>query len=266
MPDIPNFIRESAVVQKNESIARGVYLMRLLAPQLANACRPAQFLQILTDPGLSPFLRRPFSTLYVDREAGWLDIIYDVIGPGTERLEEAKPGDQFHISGPFGLPFDPPTSKRILLIAGGVGLVPLAFLAWEHPDRRADMVYLMGAANTTRLPNMPALLPNDLALHVATDDGSKGHHGFVTELIAEHIIPNDTTILTCGPHLMMARVADIAAELNVPCYASLENHMACGFGACVGCVVEYKTYETDDLRYRRVCLEGPVVNAHEIVW
>ena len=65
---------------------------------------------------------------------------------------------------------------------------------------------------------------------------------------------------------MMARVADIAAELNVPCYASLENHMACGFGACVGCVVEYKTYETDDLRYRRVCLEGPVVNAHEIVW
>ena len=128
------------------------------------------------------------------------------------------------------------------------------------------MIYLMGAANAARLPDMSALLPADLPLHIATDDGSVGHRGFVTELIAEHTLPNQTTILTCGPHPMMARVAHIAAKLNTPCFASLENHMACGFGACVGCVVEYKTYPTEDRRYRCVCLEGPVVNAHEIVW
>ena len=107
MPEIPNFISESATVQKNEPIAQGVYLMRLHAPRLATASRPAQFLQILTDPGSSPYLRRPFSVLRADRNAGWLDLIYDVIGPGTERLSAAQCGDQFDISGPLGNPFAP---------------------------------------------------------------------------------------------------------------------------------------------------------------
>lgn len=264
MPDIPNFVQESATVVKNEAVSQGVYLMRLKSPQIAQNIQPAQFVQILTDPGLSPFLRRPFSALRTQNDT--LDIIYDVIGPGTTRMQEAQAGDTFHVSGPLGQSFAPPSSKRILLVAGGVGLVPLAFLAWQNPTRRADMIYLMGAANSTRMPNMDALLPTDLTRHLATDDGSQGHAGFVTELIAEHIIPNNTTILTCGPHPMMARVAAIAQELNLPCYASLENHMACGFGACVGCVVEYKTFETEDRRYRRACLEGPVVDAHAIVW
>ena len=266
MPEIPNFIREVAVVQKNDPIAQGIYLTRLYAPRLATACAPAQFLQILTDPGLSPFLRRPFSVLRVDRNAGWLEIIYDAIGPGTVRLSAARRGDSHDIIGPLGHPFDPPKSKRILLVAGGVGLVPLAFLAWEHPDCPSDMIYLMGAATAARLPDMSALLPADLPLYITTDDGSAGQRGLVTDRIAEHAIPNQTTILTCGPHRMMARVAEIAAELNAPCFASLENHMACGFGACVGCAVEYKTYPSEDRRYRCVCIEGPVLNAHEIVW
>jgi dihydroorotate dehydrogenase electron transfer subunit len=264
MPDISNFIQESATIVQNESVSQGVYLMRLESPQIAKAIQPAQFVQILTDPGLSPFLRRPFSALRVDGNT--FDIIYDVIGPGTERMQTANVGDTLNISGPLGQPFQPPKTKRILLVAGGVGLVPLAFLAWQHPTRRADMVYLMGAANSTRMPNMDALLPQDLTRYLATDDGSLGHKGFVTELISDHIITNDTTILTCGPHPMMARVAAIAAKMNIPCYASLENHMACGFGACVGCVVEYKDFETDDRRYRRACLEGPVVDAAAIVW
>lgn len=264
MPDIPKIVQESATVVLNEPVSQGVYLMRLESPQIAQTIQPAQFVQILTDPGLSPFLRRPFSALRVTENT--FDIIYDVIGPGTGRMQDAKVGDTFNVNGPLGQPFEPPTKKRILLVAGGVGLVPLAFLAWQHPNRRADMVYLMGAANKTRMPQMDALLPEDLTHFLATDDGSIGHNGFVTELISEHIIPNDTTILTCGPHPMMARVAAIAAELDIPCYASLENHMACGFGACVGCVVEYKTYETDDRRYRRACIEGPVVDAHAIVW
>ena len=266
IPAIPNFIREVAVVQKNEPIAQGIYLARLYAPEIATACAPAQFLQILTDPGVSPFLRRPFSVLRVDRSAGWLDIIYDVIGPGTVRLSAARRGDSYDVIGPLGNPFAPPNSERILLVAGGVGSVPLAFLAWEHPDRSSDMTYLMGAANADRLPDMSALLPPDLPLYISTDDGSAGQRGLVTDRIAEHAIPNQTAILTCGPHRMMARVAEIAAEFNAPCFASLENHMACGFGACVGCAVEYKTYRTEDRRYRCVCLEGPVVNAHEIVW
>lgn len=266
MPEIPHFVQENARVLRNEPVAQGVYLMRLHAPAIAQTCQPAQFLQILTDPKLSPFLRRPFSVLRVDRDAGWFDIIYDVIGPGTERMVAARIDDTFQISGPLGQPFHPPDSGRIILVGGGVGLVPLAFLAWAHPKRRSDMVYLMGAANNKRMPDMAALLPNDLAVHLATDDGSVGHKGFVTELIANHVLPGNTTVVTCGPHPMMARVAAIAENMGLSCFASLENHMACGFGACVGCVVEFKEAETADLKYRRVCLEGPMVNAHAIVW
>ena len=264
MPNITAFVQENASVVQNTPISDGVYLMRLAAPHIAQNIQPAQFVQVLTDPGLSPFLRRPFSALRVQGHT--FDIIYDVIGPGTERMQRAQNGDTFNVSGPMGQPFLPPKSKRILLVAGGVGLVPLAFLAWQHPDRRADMVYLMGAASGTRMPDMRALLPEDLTRYLATDDGSLGHAGFVTELIEAHILPGETTLFTCGPHPMMARVAAIAAQMDVPCFASLENHMACGFGACVGCVIEFKNYETEDARYRRACLEGPVVDAHAIVW
>lgn len=265
MPEIPHFVQEQARVLSNQPVAKGIYLMRLEAPAVSRTCQPAQFVQILTDPGLSPFLRRPFSALRVDRDAGWFEIIYDVIGPGTERMAVAKIGDEFDINGPLGQPFVPPNTGRLLLVGGGVGLVPLAFLAWAHPERRNDMVYLMGAANGHRMPDMAALLPQNLVLHLATDDGSVGHKGFVTQLIAEHVVPN-TTVITCGPHAMMAQVAKIAGEMKLPCFASLENHMACGFGACMGCVVAYKEATTPDLQYRRVCLEGPMVNAHAIVW
>ncbi|MDA0746233.1 MAG: dihydroorotate dehydrogenase electron transfer subunit [bacterium] len=263
---IPNFIQENAEVLANEPVAQNVYLMRLQAPRIAQACKPAQFVQIQTDPGLAPFLRRPFSTLRVDTKAGWMEILYDTIGTGTRRLAATNPGDQLNLLGPLGLPFSPPNTERLLLVAGGVGVVPLAFLAWHNPSLRPRTIFLMGAAGKHRMPNMDRLVPEDLERHLATDDGSLGHKGFVTDLIAQHTIPNQTVVFTCGPHPMMARVAALAAESNLPCYASLENHMACGFGACVGCVVEYREAEREDRKYRKVCTEGPVVDAHAIVW
>lgn len=238
--------------------------MRLDARPIAQSAGPAQFVQILADPVGSPYLRRPFSFLRVDRDAGWFEIYYDVIGPGTRRLQEARPGDAFNALGPLGRVFDPPEG-HLLLVAGGVGLVPLAFLAWDHPERRLSTTLLMGANTATRLPDLDALLPADLVRHVSTDDGTTGHAGFVTDLIEQHAT-RTTAVLTCGPHAMMARVAQITAELSLSCYASLENHMACGFGACVGCVVEYRESDREDERYRRVCLDGPVVDAHGIVW
>jgi dihydroorotate dehydrogenase electron transfer subunit len=258
-------LQEDAEIVLNEQIADGLFLMRLTAPEVASAIRPAQFVQVQTDPELSPFLRRPFSALRIDREAGWVDILYDVIGRGTARMAAAGPGSRLNLLGPLGIAYSPPESGPLLLVAGGVGIVPLAFLGWEHPDRRSKMTFLMGSASKIRMPDLNDLLPADLNRHIATDDGSMGHQGFVTDLIPTHAT-RETTILTCGPHAMMARVTTIAAELEIPCFASLENHMACGFGACVGCVVEYREAEREDLRYRKVCTEGPVVDAHAIVW
>ena len=238
--------------------------MRLEAPRIASKAQPAHFVNVQTDSGLSPFLRRPLSILNADPAAGWIEIYYDVIGPGTGRLEGSSPGDTVDMIGPLGLSFTPRTD-RTLLVGGGVGVVPLAFLAWHTPEKRSSLKLLMGAANSDRMPEMTRIVPSNLETVLATDDGSIGYHGFVTNLIEESLHP-DTEILTCGPHSMMARVAKIAEEANVPCYASLENHMACGFGACVGCVVEHRNPEREDLKYRSVCLEGPVVDAHEIVW
>ena len=263
---IPRFFQENAEVLDNEQIARNVFLMRLHAPGIARSCRPAQFVQIRTDAGQSPYLRRPFSALRTDPDAGSIEVVFDAIGEGTRRMAHAAAGHRLDLIGPLGQPFRPSDTGRVLLVAGGVGLVPLAFLAWFHKERRDDMVFLMGAANRARMPEMDRVIPPDLCRRLATDDGSLGHKGPVTDLIPEHALPDGTQVLTCGPHAMMARVAEIAARRHLPCLASLENHMACGFGACVGCVVEYRKADRADHRYRRVCIEGPVVDAHEIVW
>ena len=262
----PELLQEDGEILFNEPVARDIYRMRLSVPQIARACRPAQFVQVQTDPGLSPFLRRPFSVLRAEREAGWIEILYDVVGSGTRRMAEVGRGGSLNLIGPLGLPFDPPESDRLLLVAGGIGLVPLVFLTWERPACRSRTILLMGAASRDRMPDLSRLLPSDLEARLATDDGSLGHGGFVTDLIAGCVVPGKTVVFTCGPHPMMARVAAIAADLDLPCYASLENHMACGFGACVGCVVEYREAEREDRRFRRVCVEGPVVDAHAIVW
>ena len=263
---ISQFYQENAEVCSNEQIARNVYLMRLRAPRIARACRPAQFIQIRTDALQAPFLRRPFSALYTDPEAGWLEIVYDAIGEGTRQMAGAVAGQHLDLLGPLGRPFVPPDTGRVLLVAGGVGLVPLAFMAWFLKERRAEMVFLMGAASKARMPDMDRMIHADLHRGLATDDGSLGHRGPVTDLISKQVLSDRTVVLTCGPHAMMARVAEIAAEHDLPCFASLENHMACGFGACVGCVVQYRDADREDHRYRRVCVEGPVVNAHAIVW
>ncbi|MDP6777531.1 MAG: dihydroorotate dehydrogenase electron transfer subunit [Candidatus Latescibacteria bacterium] len=263
---IPQFEQEHAEVVLNEPVAEGLRLMRLSARTIALSCKPAQFVQVRTDAGNAPFLRRPFSVLRADREEGWVEILYDVVGEGTRRLEAKACGSLLDLIGPLGLPFSPPESERLLLVAGGVGLVPLAFLAWEEQARLSTMVLLQGAASKARMPDLESLVPAGLDSHLATDDGSLGHHGLVTDLIPQHIIADNTVVFTCGPHPMMARVASIVADLGVACYASLENHMGCGFGACVGCVVEFHEAEREDVRYRRVCTEGPVVDAHAIKW
>ncbi|MDE2997444.1 MAG: dihydroorotate dehydrogenase electron transfer subunit [Gemmatimonadota bacterium] len=263
---IPHFYQEDAEVLYSGQIARNVYLMRLRAPEIARTCRPAQFVQVRTDVGGSPYLRRPFSALRADPEAGWIEVVYDAVGAGTRRMADAGPGHRLNLLGPLGRPFVPPAAGRLLMVAGGVGLVPLAFMAWFHSERRDAMVFLMGAASKERMPEMDRVIPSDLCRRLATDDGSLGHKGPVTDLIPDHVLQDDTQVLTCGPHAMMARVAGIAAERRLPCMASLENHMACGFGACVGCVVAYREAEREDHRYRRVCIEGPVVDAHAIVW
>lgn len=258
-------IQESGRILLHEAVAEGIHLLRVEVPRIASSIRPAQFVNVRVTPAQDPFLRRPFSALRRDRAGGWIDLLYEVVGPGTSAMSRLRPGDGLEALGPLGQAYAP-EAGRVVLVAGGVGIVPLAFWAEEAPLRRGDAVLLFGAARQGRLPDLRRLVPPDLAVEVATDDGSVGHRGFVTDLMERHLAPGGCQVFCCGPTPMMKAAAGIAARFGVPCRVSLENHMACGFGACVGCVVEHPAEADPYRRYRRVCVEGPVFDASQIAW
>ncbi|MSS72366.1 MAG: dihydroorotate dehydrogenase electron transfer subunit [Candidatus Latescibacteria bacterium] len=256
-------IQETGRILSHEAVAEGIHLLRIEVPRIAASIRPAQFVNVRVAPAWDPFLRRPFSALRRDRAAGWVDLLYEVVGPGTLALSRLRAGDGLEALGPLGQPYVP-EAGRVVLVGGGVGIVPLAFWAAEEP--RSDAVLLFGAARRGRLPDLRRLIPAGLPVEVATDDGSVGHRGFVTDLMARHLAPGDCQVFCCGPTPMMKAAAGIAARFGVSCHVSLENHMACGFGACVGCVVEHPAEADPYRRYRRVCVEGPVFDASQIAW
>jgi dihydroorotate dehydrogenase electron transfer subunit len=192
-----------------------------------------------------PFLPRAFSVLRVD--AGTLQFMLEDVGPGTNRLAEQPDGDAVWLLGPLGNGFAPAREgRRPLLVGGGVGTAPLGILA----DSLDDPVVLLGFRDAVHALGA-ALIPGS---RVATDDGSVGHHGLVTELLrAELDADPHAEVFSCGPPLMLEAVRAVCEERGVPSQLALESGMACGFGACFGCVVATKD------GYVRLCVDGPVL-------
>lgn len=200
--------------------------------------------------GERPFLPRAFSVLRA--EGPQLEFLLHDVGPGTRRLCELEPDQELLIVGPLGIPFAPPREgRRLLLVGGGVGIAPLAILQDQH---LAETV-LLGFRDAEHA-EAAALLAG---ARVATDDGSAGHGGLVTDLLEEelHLDPH-REVYACGPPAMLEAVRQICAEQDVPAQLALESGMACGFGACFGCVVHTK----DGLI--RLCLDGPVLDAERL--
>jgi NAD(P)H-flavin reductase len=203
-----------------------------------------------------PFLPRAFSVLR-RHEDGTLDFMLEDVGPGTARLAELREGDGLWVLGPLGQGFAPPRDgRRAILVGGGVGTAPLAIWsdALRARDESSDPVVLLGFRDR-RHADGAALIDGAF---VATDDGSVGHHGLVTELLTSLLPAADETgaeIYACGPPPMLEAIRAIAAEHDVPAQLALESGMACGFGACFGCVVPTKT------GYVRLCVDGPVLDA-----
>jgi dihydroorotate dehydrogenase electron transfer subunit len=214
-------------------------------------------------------LRRAFSIAATQDDT--FDIVYRVEGRGTTLLSRHQRGDIMDVLGPLGVPFAPPAAHNIL-VGGGVGVPPLAMLAAQH---RADPTYSMtgiiGARSKDYLVCVDDLEQNGIAVSIATDDGSVGTQGRVTELLEpmlDRLLPGAERplVYSCGPLLMLRAVAKLCATYNVPCQVSLEESMPCGVGVCNGCVVPL-LHATDDYgAYRRICVDGPVMWAHEIAW
>jgi len=241
-------------------MSEGVYEMKVLAPKAAKTAIPGQFAQLFCGEGTT--LRRPISIADASKEEGTLRFCYDLRGKGTEMLSKLKEKDTLDILAPLGKGFSTDIGGKILLVGGGIGIYPLIFAAHNYREN-ADAA--LGFRNVRAAAAADHLRDYGVKTSIITDDGSSGRKGLVTVIVNELLDQNKyDAILTCGPKPMMEAVAKIAIERGIFCEVSLEERMACGVGACMGCVCSIMT--ENGPTYKRVCKDGPVFNAKEVIF
>ncbi len=267
-----NTFQTNATVVKTEQLGPQIYRLTFSAYDIAKSAKPGQFVMLKASQGLDPLLRRPFSIHQVT-EQGTLQILFKAIGKGTQYLSALKVGDVIDIVGPLGNGFDINTAGGHCLVGGGMGIAPMLYLAKEiiKGNKPVDLKIILGAQNKDEIAQL-LLNFSELGVEVihATDDGSSGHHGFVTELM-EPILTNnnekDWNIYCCGPHPMMKQVASICDKNSWNCWVSMETMMACGIGACLGCTIQgINTIQKQSQNYMHVCKDGPIFRAADIKW
>ncbi len=263
----------TTAVLANTDLGAGNWLVEFGAPEMAESMRPAQFFMIGI-PGAATVLRRPYSVCglpgtFAGRPAGAMQVLYKVIGHGTGLLAALGPGAPITVLGPLGNGFSPPDEPETLpvFVAGGVGSAPFPAVtaALEKDVPRPRMFYGARGAADLALEDWFA---ERTELETATEDGSAGVHGRVTAPLIRMLdgASNEKVKLyACGPEPMLRSVGKLAVERGLPCELSLEAHMACGFGVCLGCVVPVRR-AGDETGYDRVCLEGPVMDATCLAW
>jgi len=278
----------TARVLENVPIARNTYRIRLEAAELADSIRPGQFVMIRpgSEGANDPLLGRPFALYDIVRDSAGaavaIDVVYIVIGQGTSALSGRRPGERLAVWGPLGNGFEPLSepADSIVFVAGGIGQTPfLALGRWwfgaesygEHLETRGikagSISLLYGVRSKEYLAGLDDFRRAGMTLEIATDDGSEGHHGFVTDLLADRLERGErpARLVGCGPPAMLETLSRIAGKHGIPCEVSLENHMACGFGVCFSCVAPIRQSDgSTDLK--RVCVEGPIFPAEAVDW
>ena len=310
-------------IVSHRRITPAYYLLRIQAPEIALTARPGQFTMVRLGDLADPLLRRPFSFSRIippgkkpgsGLAEGGFEICYQVVGRGTARMTRLKEGERVEILGPLGRGFwREEGCERLILLGGGIGIAPLIPWAEELTGKYTGgksgakglrVEVLLGGKNSDGLLGIRETKKMGLEPRVATEDGSLGVTGMATDLLERELMSKgqeSTAIYACGPMAMLARVAQIAEQFDVPCQVLLESRMACGVGACLGCAVKIraegekggKIYPSaqesicgseegpeassreemaariapaPSFRYGRVCKEGPVFRAQEILW
>jgi len=281
-----------------EEIDPQYYVVKFICPPIAERAQPGQFVHVRVSADPAPLLRRPFSIMRADPRQGAVWLVVKVVGRGTKILTSAEPGAPFSMIGPLGNTFPlPRPDARVFLVAGGVGVAPLIFLAdvLRAARRYSDITLIQGAARKNGLVHwaeFEAFVGPDFHFHYATEDQLKDRRskGLVSDPRMPTVRREQPRLLTtgepgmghlakrpplcdadivyaCGPTAMMAWCAHECASCkdgSVPCFVSMEERMACGVGACLGCVVP--VHGKGYARYARVCRDGPVFRAAEIDW
>jgi dihydroorotate dehydrogenase electron transfer subunit len=240
-----------------ENVRLGGYRLISVDDEAGPRPLPGQFYMLSTaehwgEDGERPYLPRAFSHARA-HEDGRLDFLLEAVGPGTDRLAAVELGEALHLVGPLGIGFRVDDGPA-LLVGGGIGAAPILCLSDERPE--ASVLLGFRNADYAEAANLFVTAPE-----LATDDGSAGRHGLVTELLREaldHAGVQAPTVYACGPPAMLEAVRAVCAERDVPAQLAMESGMACGFGACFGCVVPTRN------GYVRLCVDGPVVDAADL--
>lgn len=270
-----------AKIVSNGPMAANTWRMRLQAPEIAGQILPGQFFMVKA-PGLSdPLLGRPFALFdtYADTAGNVtdLDFGYIVVGKLTTLLTSFSEGDQVDLWGPLGNGFPAPPAGHLVVVAGGIGQTPFLSVLREALGqtsygrevaiRPGKLTFCYGVRSSSYLAGVDDFRLPGVDVRIATDDGTAGHKGYVTQLL-DDVLQHESgpvTVYCCGPEPMLRAVAKLTTAAGVPCLVSLETPMACGFGACFSCVTRV-VQEDGTWDYRRVCVEGPVFKADELAW
>jgi len=269
---INQMIQENVRILEHEKLAPKYFLLTLSSDHISKSAKPGQFVNVKVSDGIIPLLRRPLSIHDVDAKNKTFKLLYEVVGPGTKILSARKVGEEISVLGPLGSGFK--IEKDILiLVAGGMGIAPLGFFAHEALKNKKKVHVFIGAKTKELVLCEDGLKLLGAEVTVATEDGSYGEKGLITDLLHSRLTTNNlsaeggsasggqlTTIYSCGPKGMLKEVASIAKQNKIGCQISMEAYMACGIGACKGCPVETVN------GYKMVCKDGPIFNAEEIKW
>jgi dihydroorotate dehydrogenase electron transfer subunit len=276
-------VQRSVEIIENVPIAPQTFRVRFACPEIARNVVPGQFLMSRIASCNDPLIGRPLA-LYevIDDPSGnpWaIDLVYLVKGKFTSRLADCRAGSELVVWGPLGNGFTPPTCETLIMVAGGIGQTPFVAFGQECLGRRSygspvrnsasvkRVILCYGARSANYLAGLSDFERGGIELRIATDDGSRGHHGFVTQLLEQTLLETsgERRIVCCGPERMMEAVAGVAQRAEIPCEVSLETPMACGIGICFTCVAKVRD-ASGNWDYKRTCVEGPIFSSESIEW
>jgi len=251
------------ILRQNE-VAPSIFRMELLAPEIASKCLPGQFVHMKVTEGLDPFWRRPFSIHRISKDKRNIGLVYRVIGRGTTNMKSFRAGDKACLLGPLGNPFKLSVKfDTAIIVAGGLGIAPVPFLLDRLAETGKKSVLLWGVRRSDELFGIDQLKQTVAEILPASEDGGTGFHGRVTDLLKDYLRKNSSfknaAGFACGPMPMLRVLQGMVRGTGFGWQASIEEKMACGVGACQGCVVRIQGGG-----YQTVCADGPVFDLAEL--
>jgi len=263
-----NQSKDEGLLLSVENVGERLFGLKIYSPPIAKRALPGNFCHLRVNDSYSPLLRRAFSIHQVEKEKNSFELLFKVVGPGTQSLSEKKSGDKIDLIGPLGNSFSlPAKNENAVLLAGGMGIAPLFYLINSLLTKKFNpekITLFFGVKRKDEYLLINEIVSTGIRLHLATEDGSSGYRGMITDLFiqelkARRLKTRATKFYACGPNPMLQKISEISRKFNFYCQVSLENHMPCGIGACMGCVVRTSK------GYKRVCKDGPVFDAREVI-